>query len=119
MLKIVENLAFVFITFFIIMTMGCELSTPDKSPPLSMDDFADVYAHAVILSQGSDSLQARAKVDSLLTARGISFLAMEQTVMHYEQDQEQWRLFWALVVKKLEDESSAVIKSDSVNQSLQ
>lgn len=116
MIQKFKILACIFLTSLFLF--ACKSSVQTDSPPMSMDEFAEIYVQAVILSQSTDSLQARAEVDSLLSARGISLADMEKIVTHYEQDQEEWRLFWALVVKKLEDATSAAAVTDSVTSSL-
>ncbi len=103
------------------LLMGLLWGCKEKSPPqatLSLQQFADVYAEAVLIRAVMDSSAAAPKIDSLLQANQVTREALANTVEQYRGDPRKWSLFLSLVEKKLENATAMRISGRSRADSL-
>ncbi len=95
----------------LLFTAGFGCRETGGTPPLSLQEFADIYVQSVLWHAAMDSVQAQAKVDSMLQSRGITVDQLEATVQLYKEDPKRWNTFLVLVEKKLEDATSVRIEA--------
>ncbi|MDQ7051441.1 MAG: hypothetical protein Q9P14_00525 [candidate division KSB1 bacterium] len=88
---------------------GCRKVEQPPARGLTLQQIADVYAEAVLIRSVTDSLQAMARIDSMMRSRGITRDQIEATVEAFRKDPSKWLLFLSLVEKKLENATSVKV----------